>query len=39
VIIGHGISHAKAFSNMIHLDQKMIATDLMSKMKASFESK
>lgn len=39
VIIGHGISHAKAFSQMIHLSQKMIATDLMSKMKESFESK
>lgn len=39
VIIGHGISHAKAFSNMIHLAQKMIATDLMEKMKASFEAK
>lgn len=39
VIIGHGISHAKAFSNMIHLAQKMIATDLMAKMKSSFESK
>jgi glycerol-3-phosphate acyltransferase PlsX len=35
VIIGHGISHAKAFSQMIHLSQKMIATDLMSKMKTS----
>jgi glycerol-3-phosphate acyltransferase PlsX len=35
VIIGHGISHAKAFSNMIHLAQKMIATDLLGKMKAS----
>jgi glycerol-3-phosphate acyltransferase PlsX len=39
VIIGHGISHAKAFSNMIHLAQKMIATDLMGKMKTSFDSK
>jgi glycerol-3-phosphate acyltransferase PlsX len=39
VIIGHGISHAKAFSNMIHLAQKMIATDLLGKMKASFEAK
>jgi phosphate acyltransferase len=39
VIIGHGISHAKAFSNMIHLAQKMIATDLMGKLKASFELK
>lgn len=39
VIIGHGISHAKAFSNMIHLAQKMIDTGLMEKMQASFESK
>ena len=39
VIIGHGISHAKAFSNMIHLAQKMIGTDLLGKMKSSFESK
>lgn len=39
VIIGHGISHAKAFSNMIHLAQKMIDTDLMGKMKASFDLK
>lgn len=36
VIIGHGISHAKAFSNMIKVAQKMIETDLMSKMKDSF---
>lgn len=39
VIIGHGISRAKAFCNMIHLAQKMIATDLLGKMKASFEEK
>jgi len=39
VIIGHGISHAKAFCNMIHLAQKMIAADLLGKMKASFQSK
>ncbi len=39
VIIGHGISHAKAFSNMIHLAQKMIDTGLMEKMQSSFESK
>ncbi len=39
VIIGHGISHAKAFSNMIRLAEKMIASDLLSKMKASFEGK
>jgi glycerol-3-phosphate acyltransferase PlsX len=37
VIIGHGISHGKAFSNMIRLAEKMIATDLMSKMKAEFK--
>jgi glycerol-3-phosphate acyltransferase PlsX len=36
VIIGHGISHDKAFKNMILLAQKMIATDLLGKMKASF---
>jgi phosphate acyltransferase len=36
VIIGHGISHEKAFSNMIKLAQKMIEADLMEKMKASF---
>jgi len=39
VIIGHGISHAKAFANMIHLAQKMIETKLMEKMKASFTGK
>jgi phosphate acyltransferase len=33
VIIGHGISHAKAFKNMIILAQKMIEKDVMSKMK------
>lgn len=36
VIIGHGISHARAFANMIMLAQKMIETRLMDKMKASF---
>ena len=36
VIIGHGISQAKAFKNMITLARKMIATDLPSKIKASF---
>lgn len=39
VIIGHGISHARAFMNMIVLAQKMISTGLLEKMKASFESK
>jgi phosphate acyltransferase len=37
VIIGHGISQAKAFKNMIVLAQKMIETDLLAKMKASFK--
>ena len=36
VIIGHGISHAKSFCNMIHVAQKMIDTDLLGKMKTSF---
>jgi glycerol-3-phosphate acyltransferase PlsX len=36
VIIGHGISHGKAFKNMIVLAAKMIEADLMTKMKASF---
>lgn len=36
VIIGHGISHAKAFANMIRLAEKMITSNLMEKMKASF---
>ena len=39
VMIGHGISHARAFSNMIALAHKMIATGLMEKMKHSFEAK
>jgi glycerol-3-phosphate acyltransferase PlsX len=38
VIIGHGISHAKAFSNMIRLAQKMIEMDLTARMKESFLS-
>lgn len=33
VIIGHGISGAKAFMNMIHLAQNMIEKDVMEKMK------
>jgi glycerol-3-phosphate acyltransferase PlsX len=36
VIIGHGISHGKAFMNMIALAAKMLETDLMTKMKDSF---
>ena len=38
VIIGHGISHARAFSNKLRLAQKMLETDLMNKMKESFSS-
>lgn len=32
VIIGHGISHAKAFANMIRLAEKMIESHLLVKM-------
>jgi glycerol-3-phosphate acyltransferase PlsX len=38
VIIGHGISHARAFNNMIRLAQKMIEIDLTGKMTESFLS-
>ena len=37
VIIGHGISQAKAFKNMIILAEKMIASDLLAKMTVSFK--
>ena len=33
VIIGHGISHAKAFKNMIRVACKMIEKDVLGKMK------
>lgn len=36
VIIGHGISQAIAFKNMISLAQQMIATKLLDKMRESF---
>ncbi|HYE56346.1 MAG TPA: phosphate acyltransferase PlsX [Chitinophagaceae bacterium] len=36
VIIGHGISHAKAFYNMILLAQKIITSGLTDVMKESF---
>jgi phosphate acyltransferase len=36
VIIGHGISHAMAFKNMIRIAWRMLETDLMGKMKNSF---
>ncbi len=36
VIIGHGISHDKAFMNMMHVAVKMIDSKMIDKMKASF---
>jgi glycerol-3-phosphate acyltransferase PlsX len=36
VIIGHGISHAKAFDNMIQMAKKMHDEKLIEKIKASF---
>src|SRR4030095_4913938 len=39
VIIGHGISHGKAFANMIRLAEKMIESDLLSKMSSAFAEK
>jgi len=36
VIIGHGISHAQAFKNMIRIAHRMLETDLLTKMKDSF---
>lgn len=38
VIIGHGISHAKAFMNMLNLAQKMIEKDLLGKIKEKFKA-
>ena len=35
VIIGHGISHAKAFMNMVLLAEKMLQSKLLNKMKES----
>ena len=37
VIIGHGISRAKAYKNMLVLAQKMIETNLLEKMAAAFK--
>ena len=36
VIIGHGISHATAFKNMIGIAHRMLETDLGAKIKESF---
>ena len=38
VIIGHGISRAKAYTNMLHLAQKMIQTNLLEKMASAFKA-
>lgn len=38
VIIGHGISKAKAFKNMINVAQKMIEKDVLGKMKEELKS-
>jgi glycerol-3-phosphate acyltransferase PlsX len=38
VIIGHGISNAVAFDNMIQLAEKMVDSDLCGKIKASFKT-
>jgi glycerol-3-phosphate acyltransferase PlsX len=37
VIIGHGISHATAFHNMIGLAQKFVETDLVGTFRNSFK--
>ncbi len=37
VIIGHGISKAKAFKNMLALAQKMIENNMVQKLQASLE--
>jgi glycerol-3-phosphate acyltransferase PlsX len=37
VIIGHGISHANAFKNMIVTAEKMIEKDLLQKMQEAFK--
>ena len=38
VIIGHGISHAIAFKNMILIAQRMIEKDLLKKMQHAFSN-
>ena len=38
VIIGHGISHAVAFSNMILMAEKMIINNLVGKIREAFKS-
>lgn len=38
VIIGHGISHAKAFANMVRIAEKMIAKDLITQIAQAFHA-
>ncbi|MDE3211593.1 MAG: phosphate--acyl-ACP acyltransferase, partial [Bacteroidota bacterium] len=38
VIIGHGISHARAFDNMIRMAKKMFDEKLIERMRSSFAS-
>ena len=38
VIIGHGISSTKAFTNMISLAVQMVASDICTKMAESFKA-
>ena len=37
VVIGHGISRAKSFKNMIRVAQKMIETDVLGSMTKELE--
>jgi phosphate acyltransferase len=39
VVIGHGISHAKAFANMISLSEKMIDHHLVERVSEAFANK
>ena len=39
VVIGHGISHAKAFANMIRLSEKMIDHHLIARVSEAFANK
>lgn len=38
VIIGHGISEARSFKNMIEISRKMIEKDLLGKIKSKFKA-
>jgi glycerol-3-phosphate acyltransferase PlsX len=38
VIIGHGISEARSFKNMVEISKKMIEKDLVGKIKSRFKA-